>query len=225
MCDFLQNYGVTMSHLEVWSFLSAGLCSNRHVRPWRVLNILWWKRLYMKMKSAVKKLTLNRQRAPSPRIASAPQLLAVRPPQHQHGRVCSQNTPSVCSQLSQWGQSCQVTPLFGTLVSVRLSPEFGFFFFSPTYGMLPPLIHKESHPDPKVRSSLLWDFKLHLFCIHTLDQLSSAVLPPPPPPLLHSPPKHRAESRPQAYQFLCQSSHNSSRATEQERLKERLSGA
>lgn len=36
----------------------------------------------------------------------------------------------------------------------------------------------------------------------------------------HSLPKHRAESRPQAYQFLRQSSHNSSRATEQERLKE-----
>lgn len=88
---------------------------------------------------------------------------------------CSQNTPSVCSQLSQWGESCQIIQVFGTLVSVHLSPEFGVFF-SPTVGMLPLLIHKESRPNPKVRSSLLWDFKLHLFCIHTVgDQFSSTV--------------------------------------------------
>lgn len=82
--------------------------------------------------------------------------------------------------------------------------------------MLLLLIHKEFRPNPK---HLFSDFKLRLFCIHTVgDQLSSAVLPLPPPPP-HSLPKHRAESRPEAYQFLRQPSHNSSRATEQESLK------
>lgn len=93
---------------------------------------------------------------------AAPQLLVVQPPEHQHGRVCSQNTPSVCSQLSQRGQSCQGAPLFGTLVSVRLSPEFGFFF--PTLGMLPLPVHRvSSRSEGQIVSSLRFEVAFVLY--------------------------------------------------------------
>lgn len=132
---------------------------------------------------------------------------------HQHG-LWLQPKHSQC--LQPVVSVRRVLPNHSSLWNTCLCPSVPrVCFFPPTVGMLLLLIHKEFRPNPK---HLFSDFKLHLFCIHTVgDQLSSTVLPLPPPP--HSLPKHRAESRPQAYQFLRQPSHNSSRATEQERLK------
>lgn len=150
----------------------------------------------------------------APPVVWARQVLAVRPPKTPTRTLAAAKTLPVSA--ASCPSEASPAKSFKSLEHLSLSvcPQ-SLGFFPPTVGMLLLLIHKEFRPNPK---HLFSDFKLHLFCIHTVgDQLSSTVLLLPPPP--HSLPKHRAESRPQAYQFLRQPSHNSSRATEQERLK------
>lgn len=203
MCSFLQNHWKReVLFLRVYVRIDAserGECQTSFDGN----------RLEMKPSSAVQ----TPERARPPPVASASRCAASRTPTW----TCLQ--PKHSQRLQPVVPVRPVLPSHSALWNTCLCPSVPSvcFFFPPPpppLGMLPLLIHKDSHPDPKARSSLLGDFKSRLFCIHKLgDQLSSAVPPPPPP---HSPPKHRAESRPQVISFPL--SHPTT-AREQQRLK------